>query len=126
MGQLREEALILPRFVDDPESAKMREELFMARRKRRKFTLEFKAEAVRLTQVPGASVAQVAKDLDLTETALREWTKRAEVDAGKGPPGVLTTAEREELTRLRRDNKRLQMERDILKAAATFFAKESE
>jgi transposase-like protein len=48
------------------------------------------------------------------------------VDAGKGPPGVLTTAEREELTRLRRDNKRLQMERDILKAAATFFAKESE
>jgi transposase-like protein len=112
--------------VDDPESAKMREELFMARRKRRTFTPEFKAEVVRLTQVPGATVAQVAKDLDLTETALREWTKRAEVDAGKGPPGALTTAEREELTRLRRENKRLQMERDILKAAATFFAKESE
>jgi transposase-like protein len=112
--------------VDDPESAKMREELFMARRKRRTFTPEFKAEAVRLTQVPGATVAQVAKDLDLTETALREWTKRSEVDAGKGPPGALTTAEREELTRLRRENKRLQMERDILKAAATFFAKESE
>jgi transposase len=112
--------------VDDPESAKMREELFMARRKRRTFTPEFKAEAVRLTQVPGATVAQVAKDLDLTETALREWTKRAEVDADKGPPGTLTTAEHEELTRLRRENKRLQMERDILKAAATFFAKESE
>jgi transposase len=68
----------------------------------------------------------VAIDLDLTETALREWVRRAEVDAGKGPPGALTTTEREELTRLRRENKRLQMERDILKAAATFFAKESE
>ncbi len=64
--------------------------------------------------------------LDLTETALREWVKRADIDAGKGPPEALTTAEREELARLRRDNKRLTMERDILKAAATFFAKESE
>ncbi len=52
--------------------------------------------------------------------------QRAEIDAGKGPPGALTTVEREELTRLRREVKRLQMERDILKAAATFFAKESE
>jgi transposase len=52
--------------------------------------------------------------------------KRADIDAGKGPPGALTTVEREELQRLRRENKRLQMERDILKAAATFFAKESE
>jgi transposase len=68
----------------------------------------------------------VAIDLDLTETALREWVRRAEVDAGKGPPGALTTTEREELSRLRREVKRLQMERDILKAAATFFAKESE
>jgi len=61
------------------------------------------------------TIAQVAKDLDLTETALREWVKRAEVDAGKGPVGALTTEEREELTRLRRENKRLQMEREILK-----------
>ena len=98
----------------------------MARRKRRQFTPEFKAEAVRLAQVGDRSIGQVAIDLDLTETALREWVRRAEVDAGKGPPGALTTTEREELTRLRRENKRLQMERDILKAAATFFAKESE
>ena len=98
----------------------------MARRKRRQFTPEFKAEAVRLVQVGDRSIGQVAIDLDLTETALREWVRRAEVDAGKGPPGALTTTEREELTRLRRENKRLQMERDILKAAATFFAKESE
>ena len=98
----------------------------MARRKRRQFTPEFKAEAVRLAQVGDRSIGQVAIDLDLTETALREWVRRAEVDAGKGPPGALTTAEREELSRLRREVKRLQMERDILKAAATFFAKESE
>ena len=96
------------------------------RRKRRAFTPEFKAEAVRLCRVGDRSVRQVADDLDLTETALRAWVKRADIDAGNGPPGALTTAEREELARLRRDNKRLTMERDILKAAATFFAKESE
>lgn len=96
------------------------------RRARRSFTPEFKAEAVRLCKVGDRSVRQVAKDLDLTETALREWVHRADVDAGKGPPEALTTAEREEMARLRREVKRLQMERDILKAAATFFAKESE
>jgi len=96
------------------------------RRKRRAFTPEFKAEAVRLCRVGDRSIAQVAADLDLTETALRAWSKQAEIDAGKGPPDALTTAEREELARLRRDVKRLTTERDILKAAATFFAKESE
>ena len=96
------------------------------RRKRRAFTPEFKAEAVRLCRVGDRTVTQVATDLDLTETALREWVKRADIDAGNGPPEALTTAEREEMARLRRENKRLTMERDILKAAATFFAKESE
>ena len=94
-------------------------------RKRRSFTAEFKAEAVQLCRVGDRTVKQVAKDLDLTETALREWVKRADIDVGKGPPGALTTAEREELTRLRRENKRLQMEREILKKAAAFFAKEN-
>ena len=94
-------------------------------RKRRSFTAEFKAEAVQLCKVGDRTVKQVAKDLDLTETALREWVKRADIDVGKGPPGALTTAEREELTRLRRENKRLQMEREILKKAAAFFAKEN-
>lgn len=97
----------------------------MARRKRRSFTAEYKAEVVALTRVGDRSVTQIAKDLDLTETALREWVRRADIDVGKGPPGALTTAEREELTRLRRENKRLQMEREILKKAAAFFAKES-
>jgi transposase len=98
----------------------------MAKRKRRKFTDEFKADAVKLVRAGGRSVGQVAKDLDLTETALREWVRRAEIEDGEGPPGALTQAEREELVRLRRENKRLQMERDILKRATAFFAKESE
>jgi transposase len=67
----------------------------------------------------------VAKSLDLTETALRDWVRRAEVDAGKGPAGALTTVEREELSELRRRVKRLEMEREILKKAAAFFAKEN-
>jgi transposase len=96
------------------------------RRKRRVFTPEFRAEAVRLCKVGDRTIAQVSKDLDLTENSLREWVKRADIDAGQGPPEALTTAEREELARLRREVKRLSMERDILKAAATFFAKESE
>ena len=95
------------------------------KRKRRQFTPEFKAEAVRLCKVGDRGVPQVAKDLDLTETALREWVKRAEVEAGKGPPDALASAERAELMQLRRDVKRLEMEREILKKAAAFFAKES-
>jgi transposase len=97
-------------------------------RARRSFTKEFKAEAVRLVRegaAAGKSAGQIAKDLDLTETALRAWVKQAAIDEGKGPPGALTTAEREELTRLRRENRVLQMEREILKRAATFFAKEN-
>jgi transposase-like protein len=97
----------------------------MARRKRRKFTAEFKADAVRLCTSGGRTIAQVATDLDLTETALREWVKRAAVDAGEGPASALTTAERDELGELRRRVKRLEMEREILKKAAAFFAKES-
>ena len=95
------------------------------RRPRRIFTPEFKAEAVRLCKVGDRTVTQVAVDLDLTETALREWVKRADIDAGSGPPGALTSDERAELTQLRRENKRLQMEREILKKAAAFFAKEN-
>lgn len=95
------------------------------KRPRRTFTPEFKAEAVRLCRVGDRSIAQVAKDLDLTETALREWVHRADVDAGKGPAGALTSDERAELARLRREIKQLQMERDILKKAAKYFARES-
>ena len=96
------------------------------RRKRRVFTPEFRAEAARLCKVGDRTIAQVSKDLDLTENSLGEWVKRVDIDAGKGAPDALTTVERDELARLRRENRRLTQERDILKAAATFFAKESE
>jgi transposase len=95
------------------------------RRPRRQFSAAYKSEAVRLCQVGDRSVAQVAVDLDLTETALREWVKRAESEAVGAPAAVLVPDERAELMHLRRENKRLLMEREILKKAAAFFAKES-
>lgn len=98
----------------------------MARRKRRKFTAEFKAEVVELCQRGDRSIGQVSKDLGLTETSVRAWVKQAEVDAGNGPPGELTTAEREELRRLRREVRQLREDRQILVKAAAFFAKENE
>ena len=94
-------------------------------RQRRQFTDEFKAGAVRLVVEEGRSVTQVAKDLDLTASALGEWVKRAKADQGRGAVGVVTSSERDELARLRRENRQLKMERDILKKAAAFFAKES-
>jgi transposase len=97
----------------------------MARRARRKFTPEFKAETVKLVRESGKTVGEVARDLDLTETALRYWVRQAEIDEGKGPEGAMTTAEKEELTRLRRENRTLRMERDFLKKTAAWFAKES-
>jgi transposase len=97
----------------------------MAKRKRRKFTEEFKADAVRLVTAGGKTIAEVTKQFDLTETALRGWVKRAEAAAGRGPPDALTTAERAELIELRKRLKRAEMERDILKKATAFFAKEN-
>ena len=96
----------------------------MARRKRRVFTREYKAEVVELIRSSGRSIGDVARELELTRTAVAEWVKQAEVDAGRGT-GALTTAEREELVRLRRENRRLVMEHEILRKAAAFFAKES-
>ncbi len=97
----------------------------MAQRKRRTYTAEQKADAVRLVRQIG-SVSKVAKDLDLTETSLRNWVRQAEIDDGRGPEGALTSEERTELTRLRRENRVLQQERDFLKKAAAFFAKEQD
>ena len=87
----------------------------MAKRKRRAFTKEFKAQTVRLVRESGKSVGTVARELDLTESALRHWVRQAEFEAGRGSAGVLTTDEREELARLRREVRALRMERDILK-----------
>jgi len=98
----------------------------MAKRKRRAFTEEFKAQTVRLVRESGKSIGMVASELDLTESAVRAWVRQAAIDAGRGPAGALTTEEREELGRLRREVRTLRMERDILKKATAFFAKESE
>lgn len=94
-----------------------------AKRKRRSFTAEFKAEVVKRVLAGGKSAGQVARDLDLTETAVRHWVKQAQVDSGKGPPGALTTAEKEELAQLRKEVRELREDREILKKAAAFFAK---
>jgi transposase len=91
-------------------------------RARRSFTPEFKAEIVELCQRGGRSIGQVARDFDLTETAVREWVRQAERDAGTGDGG-LTSAERQELSVLRRENRRLREDVEILKRATAFFAK---
>ena len=97
----------------------------MARRKRRKFTPQFKADAVRLVTSGAKTIGSVTEEFDLTETALRAWVKRAEADEGKGTKETLTTAERSELIDLRKRLKRAEMERDILKKATAFFAREN-
>ena len=97
----------------------------MAKGKRRAYTKEFKAQTVRLVRDRGKSSGVIARELDLGESVLRSWVRQAEVDAGRGRPGALTTEEREEFTRLRRDVRALRMERDILKKATAFFAKEN-
>lgn len=94
-------------------------------RKRRSFTREYKAEVVGLVRNGGKGISVLCRDLGLTESAVRRWVSRSEADLGRGDAKVLTTAEREELSRLRRENRQLQMERDILKKATAFFARES-
>jgi transposase len=93
-------------------------------RPRRSFTPEFKAEIVELCSRGDRTVGQVAKDFDLTETAVREWVRQAERDAGTRTDG-LTSAERDELSALRRENRRLREDVDILKRATAFFVKET-
>ena len=95
-------------------STAMAETLKRSRRPRRRFDDDFKAQAVRLVLDEGKSVGAAARDLDLTETALREWVHRARADRTHGRSG-LTTAEREELAQLRKENRQLRLEREILK-----------
>ena len=95
-----------------------------AKRSRRSFTDEFKAGAVRLVLDEGKTIAQVARDLDLAGSVLGTWVKQARADRTSGKTG-LTTAEREEMAQLRKENRQLRMERDLLKKWAAFFAKET-
>ena len=95
------------------------------KRVRRTRTREFKADTVKLVRSGGRNASQVARELGLSDSLVRTWVTQAEVDAGRGPASALTTAEKEELSHLRREVKVLRMEREILKQAATFFAKEN-
>ena len=98
----------------------------MAKRKtrpRRSFTPEFKAEIVERCKAGDRSIGQVARDFDLTETAVRAWVQQAEVDNGERDG--LTTEERKELSRLRRENRSLKLDVEVLKRATAFFAKET-
>jgi transposase len=92
-------------------------------RPRRSFTAEFKADIVERCRAGDRSIGQVAKDFELTETAVRAWVKQAEVDAGERDG--LTTEDRQELVQLRRENRRLREDVEILKRATAFFAKET-
>ena len=93
-------------------------------RARRTFTDEFKAGAVRLVLDEGKQPSEVARDLDLTPSALGVWVNQARADRSKGATG-LTTEERDELRQLRKENRELRLEREILKKATAFFARES-
>jgi transposase-like protein len=94
----------------------------MARRRRRQFSPEFKAEAVRLVASSDAPIATIAQQLGIARSMLRRWVDRAR--PSPHPPG--TEDEHSELVRLRRENLQLKMERDILKKATAFFARQSE
>lgn len=97
----------------------------MSKKKRRAFTVEQKAEAVKIVKTSGKSVAQVAQEMGLTVSALRSWVKQDENNQNPTQRGPLTTDERAELARLRKELKRVEMERDFLKKAAAFFARET-
>ena len=92
------------------------------RRERRAFTAAYKAEVVELCRSGGGGIGKVARDLDLSETVVRRWVAQADVDSGRRQG--LTTTERMELAQLRKENRLLKEERDLLKRAMAFLAKE--
>lgn len=89
----------------------------------RPYPPEFRAEAVQLVHAGGKKLSEVARDLGMTSESLRHWVRQEEID--RGERGGLTTLERDELRRLRRENRVLRQEREILKKAAAFFARET-
>jgi transposase len=95
------------------------------KRPRRRFTEEFKAGAVRLVLMEGRSINGASTDLGVHAASLSRWVEQSRADHGKSKRGTLTTEEKEELTRLRKENRELRLEREILKKAAAFFAKEN-
>lgn len=99
--------------------------VFSMARKRRTFNKEFKEEVVKLVLEGGKTVSRAAKDLDIAASVVAGWVKQAKIDRGVNPSGALTTDEKRELAQLRKENRELRMEREILKKATAFFAKHS-
>ena len=97
----------------------------MARKKRRKFTPEQKAQAVRIVRESGKTLRQVAEEIDIPQSSLSRWVSQAKVDDRQDPLGPLTSEERAELVQTRKELRRVRMERDFLKKAAAFFAREN-
>ena len=95
------------------------------RRTRRNFSDDFKAGAVALVLNEGKSITQVSKDLYLSASSVGQWVEQARANAGKSSRGTLPTDEKEELARLRKEVRELRLEREILKKATVFFAKEN-
>jgi transposase len=89
-----------------------------------RYSKEFKAEAVQLLRSSGRSTSQIANEIGVSYNSLRSWLKQADIDEGKTQEG-LTSQERDELRKLRQENKVLKQERDFLKKAAAFFAKDN-
>ena len=104
---------------------KMEPKATKQKKPRRRFTEEFKAGAVALVLKEKKPVATVASDLGLSTSVVHSWVKQAKADSGRGPPGAMTTSDKDELARLIKENRVLKMEREILKKAAAFFARES-
>ncbi len=98
----------------------------MSKQKRRKHSKEFKEEAVKLVTGQGYQVSEAARNLGLHPNVLGRWKRESEVQEGEDAAPGGSVAMQSELKRLRKENKRLQMEREILKKAAVFFAKESD
>ena len=92
--------------------------------KKRSFSPEYKAHVVRLCEEPGKTIAEVARDLGVARSVIAQWVKQAAVNRGSGEAGALTSEERAELRALRKENKRLKQEREILRHATAFFARE--
>lgn len=111
--------------MDSPLESRIKETVEISKKPRRKFTDEQKSEAVAIVRESEKSVNQVAREMGLTESALRSWVKKAEQAEQPTPESELILAEREELIHLRRELKRVKLERDFLKKVSTFFAKES-
>jgi transposase len=103
----------------------IKENVPMTNKRRRIFTDEQKAEALRIVEQADKPVSQVASELGISVSAIHRWNRQAQIDRKSDSSGELTSNERKELVALRRDLKRVEMERDFLKKVSTFFARES-